>query len=43
MKILVKWNAFVWVRRSYLFMRADDIVFEYQVSEFKLGNKIRKL
>ena len=30
------------MRRSYLFVKADDIVFEYQLSEFELINKIRK-
>ena len=28
------------MRRSYLFLRANDIVFEYQLSEFRLSNEI---
>ena len=30
------------MRRAYLFKRADDIAFEYQLSEFGLITKIRK-
>ena len=29
------------MRRVYLFMRVDDIVFEYQLNESRLSNKIR--
>ena len=30
------------MRRSHLIIRADDIVFKYQLSEWRLSNKIRK-
>ena len=42
MKILIKWKTCVWVRRSYLFLRADDIVLEHQLSGFRLSNEIGK-